>query len=193
MPTWLHTYALLSEIGFILALPGPTNLVVSIQALNSERYRLWIALLAVLGGYAIAICAYLVMLWEARAEISQSTAILRPLFALLIVWIAASVWRQSHNDRRKAIGSASLFFATLFNPKAAVIAYLIALGTSSLFGTLANVAATLILAVVAALAWAWIGMRASGWRSDVVRHLAAVLLVFMGLLAVANPLVPAVH
>lgn len=171
----------------LLGMPGPTNTLLA-SAGAAEGVRAGLPLIgAALAGYFVAIGVIRLGLAPVLEAWPMLLVTLKAVLVLYLLWVAYRMWRQAPRlvtgDAR--VRPATLFVATLLNPKALVFAL-------SILPAGATAAAwhfTAFAAIGAAtgLGWVLVGraitLAASGQQHLVQRGASLVLVGFAGLIA----------
>ena len=157
----MQTIAQLLSIAALLAVPGPTNVLIAAGgAAGGWRAGLGLGLAAA-SGYLVSVGLLAVVAGPALAASQILPALLK---AAATLWLLACAWRlwrdpstiaQSHAP----VGPAGVFMTTLLNPKALVFAFALApTEASALPAFLASIA---ILTLGTCLLWALVGSLAA--------------------------------
>jgi threonine/homoserine/homoserine lactone efflux protein len=187
------TFLTLGAAALLLAMPGPTNMLLLAAGSSAPLRRSLLLLPVVFVAYQLAIWPLVVLqswlgVWDALAGL-----MLKSIAVAVVLWLAWRLWRRggaSAGDAGPLVSVGSIFWVTLFNPKSLVFAFAILPPIDGFADGLAK--AGLMAALVAAAGGAWIAAgrvlagRASrgggGWFG---RGVAVTLCLFAVLLAVS--------
>lgn len=178
----LGTHWPLIATALLLAMPGPTNLLLA--AAGSERGvrrglgLLVVALLAYLAG--MTALDILLDYWAAGA----ARQAMQGLAALCLLVMAARFWWPGRDAAPRPVGGWAMACVTLLNPKQFLIAAL-------LIGAYPRPLALLLFApmfLLAGGAYLWLGSRAQGRFGPKMRRLLGFALLLFALLAGASAL-----
>jgi threonine/homoserine/homoserine lactone efflux protein len=171
----------------LLATPGPTNTLLA----TSGAARGLRASLGLLGGellgYLLAIAVLIAAVGPMIAAMPAFGVALRLIVGLYVLYLAWTLWQQSRIDVADArpVTPLRVFVTTLFNPKAAIFAFTLLPGPSSLSELLPRLGVLSLLIVT--VGFSWIGAGAflerglkpqAGYRAGAVA--LAVIAVMIG-------------
>lgn len=118
--------ASLAAAALVLFVPGPTNtLLAAAGALAPGRPPLALPL-AELAGYLVSVTVLAALGAPLLAAVPMAAPILRLGLAVYLVMVGCCLWRAPSTEvPGEAVGPRRVFVATLFNPKAAVFAFVL--------------------------------------------------------------------
>lgn len=175
----------------LLATPGPTNTLMAAAGAQRGLVRSLPLLGGELGGYAIAITAWIELVGAAAAAQPLVPVIAKFIAAAFLLWSAWKLWANAgHADLdQRGITLGRVFVTTLINPKALVFAFAI-FPQVSFVGRLPYDGIFALLVIGTAVGWMALGTVAARssagllTSSRVERITAVALAVFAMLLAV---------
>lgn len=124
MSDWLAF--VLAVLG-LLATPGPTNTLMAASGAQRGIVRSLPLLAGELGGYAIAITAWIELVGALAARAPLVLVAAKVVAAAFLLWSAWKLWRNAGQAdlAQRGITLARVFVTTLLNPKALVFAFAI--------------------------------------------------------------------
>ena len=158
----------LLALALLLAVPGPTNMVLAVAGADRGFRRGLPLVLAVVAGYLLTVSTLLLVaapLLQAHPLIARLVTILAAGWVLML---ALRLWRRDGRSETNAdLGFAALFTTTLVNPKGLVIglSLLPPVAGEGLWAALAG-----MVAVVVAISLVWLGFGATAIRALQRRH-----------------------
>lgn len=149
-----------------LVLPGPTNVLLALAGTSSGFCRAAHFALAAVVGYGLAVGALAFVASPLIAAVPVVGKILRLAAAAVLLHASVRLWRypgQTADLSTRPVSWSHIFFTTLLNPKALVLAALV-LSEETAAHSINPVAATLpVLVAASALAWIWLGAAMKSW------------------------------
>lgn len=162
-PTFLLALALL------LAVPGPTNMVLAVAGAQRGFRRGLPLVLAVVAGYLLTVSTLLLLaapFLQAHPPVGRLVSILAAGWVLVL---ALRLWRRDGRGEAPAdLGFAALFTTTLLNPKGLVIGLSLLPPAAAGEGLAASLAG--LAGVVVAVSLLWLGFGAIAMRVLHRRH-----------------------
>jgi threonine/homoserine/homoserine lactone efflux protein len=175
----------------LLATPGPTNTLMAAAGAQRGVVRSLPLLAGELGGYAIAITAWIELVGAVAAAQPLVPVIAKLVAVAFLVWSAWKLWANAgHADlNQRGITTGRVLATTLVNPKALVFAFAI-FPHVGFMARLPYAGIFALLVVATAMGWMTLGMVAARssagllTSSRVERITAVALAAFAALLAV---------
>jgi len=169
----------------LLIVPGPTNaLLLAAGAAQSIRQCLPL-IAAEFVAYGLAITPLLVFHEALGAWRAVGGAVLKSLALAIILMIALRLWRARPDgiDQPQLVRMQSVFWMTLFNPKALIFAFALFPPVTGVEDLSIKVALFAVLTVLAGMTWVVAGaiLSAGSIRSDRIGKAAAIILCFFAI------------
>jgi threonine/homoserine/homoserine lactone efflux protein len=169
----------------LLAVPGPTNVLLSTGGATLGFRRALPLLLGGLCGYLLSIEAIRLLLAPLIGQWPAIVPALKVIASLYLVWLAVRLWQRRGTTQKREVTAWMLLVATLVNPKALIFAVSVFPADSPVIWL--NFVAFSAIALVTGTAWILIGFgldAAAGERSRWLPRIASVTLVgFAGYIA----------
>ncbi|KFX03248.1 hypothetical protein KP22_16115 [Pectobacterium betavasculorum] len=109
--------------GTLLLMPGPTNTLLLFSGATIGFIKTQKLIVAELIGYLVAISFWGCMVFTLSAQMPELIIIIKIVSAAYILFLSQKIWKfQLVNIDSARIKSSNILFATLFNPKAFVLA-----------------------------------------------------------------------
>jgi threonine/homoserine/homoserine lactone efflux protein len=170
----------------LLAIPGPTNTLLATSGAAIGVSRSLPLLAAELAGYLTAILVLRFVLGPLVIGVPLAGLLLRVAVTVYVLYLALLLWRYRARDVGEAttVTFKAVLITTLFNPKAAVFAFLLLPAEAGGLAVLPWIAMVALQIVVAGTAWLMLGtMLGRGLRSvgypELLYRLSAIVLVVM--------------
>ena len=170
----------------LLAIPGPTNTLLATSGAAIGVSRSLPLLAAELAGYLTAIRVQRFVLGPLVIGVPLAGLLLRVAVTVYVLYLALLLWRYRARDVGEAttVTFKAVLITTLFNPKAAVFAFLLLPAEAGGLAVLPWIAMVALQIVVAGTAWLMLGtMLGRGLRSvgypELLYRLSAIVLVVM--------------
>lgn len=172
----------------LLATPGPTNTLMAASGAQRGVLRSLPLLVGELGGYAIAITAWIELVGAVAATQPFVPTLAKLVAVAFLLWSAVKLWRSAGGAEmeQRGITLSRVFLTTLLNPKALVFAFAI-FPPLDFVARLPHGAVFALLVVATAIGWMALGagaQKTSGGllTSSRVDRITAVALAVFGLL-----------
>jgi len=155
-------------VALTLALPGPTNALLAIAGTSAGLRRSAHLVMAAILGYGLAVVALISVAAPIIEAIPVAGRVLRLAAAAVLIQIALSLWSPPALATResKPVRWGHVFFTTLLNPKALVLAMFVMPQDAAGALVFRPEAAVLLPFLIAVSALGWIGIGAA-LRSNV--------------------------
>jgi threonine/homoserine/homoserine lactone efflux protein len=170
----------------LLAIPGPTNTLLATSGAAIGVSRSLPLLAAELAGYLTAILVLRFVLGPLVIGVPLAGLLLRVAVTVYVLYLALLLWRYRARDVGEAttVTFKAVLITTLFNPKAAVFAFLLLPAEAGGLAVLPWIAMVALQIVVAGTAWLMLGtMLGRGLRSvgypELLYRLSAIVLAVM--------------
>lgn len=168
--TWL---AFVAAAAIVLAIPGPTILLVIGQSLGTGRRGAWPLVAGVAGGDAVAMSLSLAGLGALLATSATAFTVLKFAGAAYLVWLGVKLWRAPITEAAQATprpawqAAREAFLVTALNPKSlaffvAFVPQFIAADRPFLAQALLLVSTFVVMAAANAALYAVLAARMSG-------------------------------
>lgn len=163
---------IVSLSALVFAMPGPTNTLLLSSGLNIGFIRSIRLIGAEMLGYLLAITTWGTLLFSLALDYPGLSETIKSIGSLYLIYLAIKIWRFSLvTSTQSRIGPSCVFIATLFNPKAFILAgYIlpdIAFTSPSYYGW--AMLAFMITLIPVASAWTCLGIMLRGGSKAIVR------------------------